>query len=229
MVDAAPRNIGDVQQAVNAAQINKSTIIGDVFHDTLDLLAFQQVLHDFIARFGTCLFHNGTTRNDNIAATAIHFQDLERLRCVHQRGDVAHRTNIDLAARQEGRSAIKVNGKAAFDATEDNTLDTGIGFEVFFQLDPAFFATRFVARQHRFAHGVFNAVEEYFDFVTDIDISRLSGHGELAQRHAAFRFQSHIDNRQIIFNGRHTTTHHRSLKRVIGGKAFFQQGCKIIN
>jgi hypothetical protein len=145
VIDAPPSNIGDVQQTVHTTQIDKCTIIGDVFDNTLDLLAFHQVLHDFIAGFGAGFFHNGATRDNNIATAAVHFEDLERLRRVHQRGDVAHRTNIDLTARQESRGAVEIDRKAAFDAAENNPLDARIGFEIFFQLDPAFLATRFVA------------------------------------------------------------------------------------
>ena len=83
MIDAPPRNIGDVQQTVDTAQINKGTVISDVFHHPVHLLAFQQIGNDFIACFGPCFFHNGTTRDDNIAAAAVHFQNLERLRRVH--------------------------------------------------------------------------------------------------------------------------------------------------
>ena len=145
MIDAPPSNIGDVQQTVHTAQIDKSTIIGDVFDHAVDLLAFQQIGDDFIARFGAGLFHNGTARDNNIAAAAVHFQNLKRLRCVHQRGDVAHRTNIDLAARQKRRGTVQIDGETAFDAAENNPFDALIGFEVFLQLDPAFFTTRFVA------------------------------------------------------------------------------------
>src|SRR3546814_15010313 len=69
----------------------------------------------------------------DVAALAVHLQDLERLRHVHQRGHVAHRADIDLAARQEGDGAVEVDGEAALDAAEDHTLDAAalgeFGFE----------------------------------------------------------------------------------------------------
>jgi hypothetical protein len=36
MVDAAPRDVGDVQQAVDAAQIDERTVVGDVLDDAFD-------------------------------------------------------------------------------------------------------------------------------------------------------------------------------------------------
>ena len=52
MVNPLPRDIGNVQQAVNAAKINKGTVIGDVLDDTVEHLTFFQVGHEFRAGLG---------------------------------------------------------------------------------------------------------------------------------------------------------------------------------
>ena len=43
MADALPCDIGNVEQTVNAAKINKCTVVGDVFHHTLQHLTFLQI------------------------------------------------------------------------------------------------------------------------------------------------------------------------------------------
>ena len=134
VIDTPPGNISDMQQAVNAAQINKGTIISDVFDHTFNNLAFNQILHDFIAGFGAGFFHNGPPRNHNIAAPTIHFQNLKGLRHIHQRRNIAHRTNIDLTARQKRRCAVQINGKAAFDATKNHAFNALIGLKDFSSL-----------------------------------------------------------------------------------------------
>src|ERR1700730_1457276 len=91
VIDAPPRNIGDVQQAVDAAEIHKRTVIGDVLDHAVDDLTLFEVLDQLLALLGAGLFQHGTAGDDDVAAAAIHFQDLERLRNVHQRGDVADR------------------------------------------------------------------------------------------------------------------------------------------
>ena len=96
MVDAAPCHVGDVQQAVDAAEVDERTVVGDVLDDAVDNLAFFEVLHDFRTLLGAALFENGAARHDDVAAAAIHLEDLEGLRVVHQRGDVADRTDVDL-------------------------------------------------------------------------------------------------------------------------------------
>ena len=42
MVDAAPRDVGDVQQTVDAAEIDERAVIGDVLDDAVEDLAFLE-------------------------------------------------------------------------------------------------------------------------------------------------------------------------------------------
>src|SRR3546814_6745007 len=56
----------------------------------------------FRSLLGAGFLEHRAARDDDVAALAVHLQDLERLRHVHQRGHVAHRADIDLAAGQEG-------------------------------------------------------------------------------------------------------------------------------
>src|SRR4029079_13488800 len=105
----------DVQQAVDSAQVDERAIVGDVLDDTIDHLALGQRLDQARTLFGAGLFKDRAARHDDVAAAAVHFQDLERLRQVHQRLDVADRPDIDLAAGQEGHGAAEVDGEAALD------------------------------------------------------------------------------------------------------------------
>src|SRR6201992_2975954 len=71
VVDAAPGDIGDVEQAVDAAEINERTVIGDVLDHAVDHLTFFAVLHQFLALLGAGLFQNRTARHHDVAATAV--------------------------------------------------------------------------------------------------------------------------------------------------------------
>ena len=143
MVDAAPRDIGDVQQSVHTAQIDKGTVVGDVFHDAVQDHAFLQALDQFAALFGAGFFQHGAARHDDIAARAVHFQDLEWLRAAHQRSDVAHRADIDLTAGEKRDGAAEVDGEAALDPAVDRAIDTLLALERLFQVGPCLFAARF--------------------------------------------------------------------------------------
>lgn len=77
MVDAAPCHVGHVQETVDAAEVNERTVIeGDQFlDDAFNDLTFFKVLNDFRTLFRTALFKNGTTRDNDVAATLVHLED----------------------------------------------------------------------------------------------------------------------------------------------------------
>src|SRR3984893_2310719 len=161
MIDPAPGDIGDVQEAVDAAEVDERTVIGDVLDDTVDDLTLFEVLHQFLALLGAGLFQHGTARHHDVAAPAIHFQDLERLRIVHQRGDVADRADIDLRTRQEGYRAVEIDGEAALDLVEDDAVHLLVVVERLLELAPAFLAARLVTGQHGFPELIFDTVEKH--------------------------------------------------------------------
>src|SRR5437879_8152592 len=138
VIDPAPGDIGDVQQAVDAAEIHERAVIGDVLDDAVDDLAFFDILHQFLALLGAGLFQHGAARYHDVAAAAIHLEDLERLRIVHQRRDIADRADIDLRARQEGYRAVEIDGKAALDLIEDDAVHLLVVVDCLLELAPAF-------------------------------------------------------------------------------------------
>src|SRR5215470_8890572 len=145
VIDAPPRDVGDVQQAVDAAEVDEGAVVGDVLDHAVDDLALLEVLHQLLALLGAGLLQHGAARDDDVAAPAVHLEDLERLRHVHQRGHVADRPDVDLAARQERDRAVEVDGEAALDLVEDDALDLLVALERLLQLAPALLAARLVA------------------------------------------------------------------------------------
>jgi hypothetical protein len=140
VVDAAPGHVGDVQQAVDTAEIHEGAVFGDVLDHAVDDVAFGQLADDLGALLGAALFEDRAARDDDVAAAAVHLEDLERLLEAHQRAGVAHGAHIDLGAGQERHGAAEIDGEAALDAAEDRAFDAlfvGIGL---FQTVPGGFA-----------------------------------------------------------------------------------------
>ncbi len=169
MIDAAPGDVGDMQQAVDTAEIDEGAVIGDVLHHAVDHLALFEVGDDLMALLGAGFFQDGAARDDNIAAAAIHLEDLEGLRNLHKRRHVADRADIDLAARQKGHGAVEIDSEAALDLIEDHAFDAFLLLESLFELDPALLAPSLVARDDGFAEGVFDAFEIDLDFIADTE------------------------------------------------------------
>src|SRR5206468_6265923 len=101
---------------------------------------------------------NRAARHHDVAAAAIHFQYLERLRLVHQRRHVADRPDVDLRARQERDRAVEIDGEAALDLIEDDALHLLVIVEGLLELAPALLTARLVARKHRLAERVLDAL-----------------------------------------------------------------------
>ena len=47
MLDALPGHVGDVQQSVDATEVDECTVVGEVLDDTLDGVAFLQFFQQF--------------------------------------------------------------------------------------------------------------------------------------------------------------------------------------
>ena len=171
VVDALPGNVGDVQQAVEAAQVDERTVVGDVLDHAVEDLALGQGRQQLVALLGPALLEHGAAADHDVAAAAVHLQDQERLGLVDQRADVAHRPDVDLAARQEGHGAAEIDGEAALDPAEDVTLDlAGVG-ERALEPVPALLAPRLVAAEDDLA----TLVLEPLDKDLDVSPTRTSG------------------------------------------------------
>ena len=200
MADALVADVGDVEQAVDAAEVDEGAVIGDVLDHAVDDLALGQRLDQAGALLGAGLLEDGAARDDDIAAAAVHLEDLEGLGDVHQRPDVADRADVDLAAGQEGDGAAEVDGEAALDAAEDHALDAVAGGELGLELVPGGLAAGAVAAEHRLALDVLDAVDIDLDLVADLDLGLLARRGELAQRDAAFRLQADVDDGHVVLD-----------------------------
>ena len=160
-------------------------------------------------------------------AAAVHFQDLERLRLVHQRGHVADRPDVDLASRQECHRSVEIDGKPAFDLVEDDALDLLAVVEGFFQLAPAFLTARLVAREHGLAERVLDPLEIDLDRIADLDLGRAARRRKFAQRHAPFGLGPDIDDCKVLLDADDGPLDHGSFLRAAGGEGLFKQLGKI--
>ena len=229
MVDAPPGDVGDVQQPVDAAQIDKGAVVGNVFDDAREDLAFLEARHELGTLLGAALFEDGAARHDDVAARAVHLEDLEGLIGAEQRADIAHRPDVDLAARQKRDSAVEIDREAALDPAEDAAGHPLIRLEAFFELRPRLLATRLLARQRGFAILVFHALEEDFDDIADMDLGLLPARRELLQRHAAFRFEADIDQRGIVLDADDAALDDGAFEAVGDAHRFIEQRGKALS
>ncbi len=159
----------------------------------------------------------------------VHLQDLEGLRAAHQGADVAHRTDVDLAARQEGHGTRQIDGETALDAAEDDAVDPLIVLEGLLELGPGFLAPGLFAAQHDFAVLVLVALDEHFDFVTGLDVGGTAGNSEFFERDASFGLQSDVDHREVAVDLDDEAFHHGAFEGTGFAERLVQQGGEIFH
>src|SRR5882672_9280907 len=104
-------------------------------------------------------FSSSAARRHDVAAAAVHFQDLEGLRNIHQRTDIAHRPDVDLASGQKRDRAVEIDGEAALDAAEDHARNAAAILKRLFETRPGFLAPRLVAAEHGFAESILHPLD----------------------------------------------------------------------
>src|SRR5690606_3566933 len=119
VTNTAPCHVGDVQQTVDAAQVDERTVIGDVLDDTLDHSAFAEGLEQLLALFAHAGFKHRATRQHNVVTLAVELDDLEFHGLALVGRGVLDRTQVDQRTGQEGADAVGHDGKTALDLAGD--------------------------------------------------------------------------------------------------------------
>ena len=136
MLDALPRHVGDVQQAVDTAQVDERTVVGKVLDDTLDDRAFLEIADERFALGAAFTLDHGAARHHHVIALAVDLDDLEFQRLAFEIAGVAYRAHVHQRAWQEGADAFDVDGETALDLLGDDACDRFGGLRGLFQAGP---------------------------------------------------------------------------------------------
>ena len=206
MLNAFPCHIGNVQQAVNAAQINECTVVSEVLNDTFNFHAFLQVFQQLIALCAVFGFDNGTTRNNNVVALLIQLDYFKFKLFAFQVQSVTHRTNVYQRTWQERTNTVQLNSEAALNFAVDNTGNSFSIFVSFFQRDPGFVTFSFLTGQQSFTEAVFYCIQSNVNFVTNLDFQLALGVFELLCRNGGLRFQTGVNQYYVFVDSNNNTT-----------------------
>src|SRR5262245_5330753 len=120
MRDAAPGHVGDVEQTVDAAEIDECTEVGDVLDDALSHLILRELLHQLLALAGALGLEDHAARDDDVAAALVELDDLELVLLTEQLVDVRHAAERDLRAGEERVDAHEVDDDATLDLLDED-------------------------------------------------------------------------------------------------------------
>src|SRR5688572_17836385 len=190
---AAPRHVGDVQQTVDAAQVDERAIVGDVLHRAAQHLALGQRLERGLLLLGVLFLEQRLARQHDVAALLVDLDDAHAQLLAAQGIEVADGTDVDLRAGQE-RADADVHGQTALDALDDAADDDlAVGIR-FLDLVPNLHLLGLLARQHDVAVPVFGALQQDIDDVPGLHRDLSSLVEELADGDQTFRLVADVDH-----------------------------------
>ena len=96
IVYAAPREIGDVDESVNTAQVNEYTVRSDVLNDTFEDLTLLKLANDFLLLSLDFLLDESLVRYNNVAELLVDLNNLELHSLAYELVVVAYGMNVDL-------------------------------------------------------------------------------------------------------------------------------------
>jgi hypothetical protein len=199
VTDAAPGQVGDVQQAVDAAEVHERAVVGDVLDDALDDGAFLAGSRAASRALRPSTgFEHGTARDHDVVALAVELDDLEFEFLAFVRRGVLDRTHVDQRARQEGADAVGHDGQAALDLAGDDALDQGAFVERLLEVVPGGDALGLVARQAGLAVAVFEHLDGDQDEIARLGFEFAAFVVEFLDGNHAFGLEAGVDDHEVL-------------------------------
>ena len=125
MRQPSPGHIGDVQQTVDPAKVDKSAIVGEVLDGAGEDRALFEVLQSMRAALGLLFLEDLLAGNNDVAALLVELNDADLNRLANVGVEIAHRAQLELRAGQE-RLDANVYRETALHAADHGTRKRGL-------------------------------------------------------------------------------------------------------
>ncbi len=119
MAHAAPREIGEMQKPVDAAEVHERAEVGDVLDDPFALLADGELREKLFLLLVALFLENDAARNDDVAAPLVELDDFAVEIFADEIVEIGNLPQRDLRPGQEGVDAEQLHDESALDAVID--------------------------------------------------------------------------------------------------------------
>ena len=128
VVDVRPRELGDVDQAVHAVEVDERAEVDDVRDLALDHVAGLKLVEDLLALLLALLLEHGAAREHDVVARAVELDHLRAQLLAEELVEVLHAADVDERRRQEAAHA-EVEDQTALDDLDHAAVDrlAGLG------------------------------------------------------------------------------------------------------
>src|SRR5580692_1370219 len=190
---ASPRHVGNVEQAIEAAEIDERAVLGEVLDYAGEDRSFFEVLEGLGALFVLLAFEQVFPRDDYVAALLVELDDHDLEGLAFHAVEIADGAQVDLRAGQESVRTENVDGEAAFDAIDDHGIDRLLLVVSFFDFFPGVNALRLLVREVDVAFLGLTLLAHHVDLVTGLELRLALVIEYFRQRQHAFRLGADID------------------------------------
>ena len=213
MVDVAPRELGDVDQAVHPVQVDEGAEVDDVRDRAVDDVARVEPVEDLLALLLALVLEDGAAREHDVVARAVELDHLAAKLGRHELVEVLHAADVDERGGQEAADA-EVEDQAALDDL-DHAADDGLaGLGGRLDLLPGQLEPRALLREDQATLGVLLREHERIDLLADRDlVGRVdrAADRELGDRDDAFRLVADVDEHLVLVDADDRAVHDLAL------------------
>ena len=214
MVDPAPGHVGDVEQAVQAAQVHEGAVLRDVLHGAHEDLALFEGLQGLGLLLGVLFLEDRLAGQHDVAPLLVDLDDPHAELLAPQGVEVPHRPHVDLAAGQEGAHA-DVHGESALDPLDDPARDHAALLIGALHVVPDLHLLGFFLGQDDVAFLVLGLLEKDVDDVPGLDRELARLVAELVDGDDPLRLVADVDDHFALGHLQHDASHHFALGEVL--------------
>ena len=212
MADAAPAHVGDMKQAVDAAQIDERAEVGDVLDDPTANLPHLERLHELLLPLGPLLFDERPSRHDDVAPRLVDLQHEALNGPAAVIADVGGAADVDLARRQEDVDAGDVHQQTTLDLAGDETGDHVVLVDALHHAQPVFDPARLPLGERDqppllLDLTILELLEQDLDDVANL--RRRLGLIPFVPRDVAFALIAHVNEHKLVIDPQHLPLEHR--------------------
>ena len=223
MLDAPPSHVGDVQQAVDAAQVHEGAIVGEVLDHALHLQALLQALQQRLPFGAVLLIEHAPAGDHHIVALLVDLDDLEVHLLAFQLVGGMEGADVHQGAGQEGADVADVHGEAALHPAADDAADRRLGLMDLLQHGPGFGALGLLPGQLGLPEAVVHGIHGDLHGVADGHLQLAAIVQELGAGDDPFGFEPRMDGDPLIVDVHHHAGDDRAHLHLQGLLALFEQ------
>src|SRR3990172_3551978 len=175
MGDPSPGDIRDMEQAVDAAEVDKDPVIGDVLDGALETRPFREFRESLPLFLLSLLVDGRPVGYDDVGTLVVHLQHLETHRLPDQVLRVPYGPDIDLRARQEGLHPHDVDTETALCLSDDGTLDRRPLLEGGFEDIPGPYLRSLFLRELHDSFGILDVDHKDIDDIAGLERQEFFG------------------------------------------------------